>query len=70
MKIKETLVIAIAGLIFLMLTAPVRAETVTNYDGSIDHVKESVDGTVKHFNQDVEPDSSLLTSEIAALISK
>lgn len=28
------------------------------------------DGTVKHFNQDVEPDSSLLTSEIAALISK
>ena len=28
------------------------------------------DGTVKHFNQDVEPDSSLLTSEIATLISK
>jgi len=54
MKIKDTLVIAIAGLIFLMLTAPVRAETVTNYDGSIDYVKESVDGTVKHFYKKIE----------------
>ena len=28
------------------------------------------DGTVKHFNQDVEPGGSLLTSEIVSLISK
>jgi uncharacterized protein YcfJ len=45
MKIKETLIIALAGLIFLTLTGPIRADT---YD------KEEVDGYLKHVYTTVE----------------
>jgi uncharacterized protein YcfJ len=43
MKIKETLVIAVAGLIFLILTSPVRADGYTEVDGYLTHHYKTVE---------------------------
>ena len=43
MKIKETLLIAVAGLIFLILTAPVRADSYTEVDGYLTHHYKTVE---------------------------
>ena len=43
MKIKETLLIALAGLIFLILTSPVRADSYTKVDGYLTHHYNTVE---------------------------
>jgi len=43
MKIKETLLIAVAGLIFLILTSPARADSYTEVDGYLTHHYKTVE---------------------------
>lgn len=51
MKIKETLLIAVAGLIFLILTAPVRADSYTEVDGYLTHHYKTVEVQTKVSNK-------------------
>ena len=49
MKIKETLAIAVAGLIFLTLTGIAKAEVITGHDGTKIKEREVVEGFVTHY---------------------
>ena len=54
MNIKETLLIALAGLIFLTLTGVAKAEVVTDSNGNVLYERETVDGHLKHVYKTVE----------------
>ena len=54
MNIKETLLIALAGLVFLTLTGVVKAEVVTDSNGNVLYEKELVDGHLKHVYKTIE----------------